>query len=105
MIKIWIDDVRTPPSKNWVWIKSTNEALRFIINHINEIEEVALDHDAGDYVNQGGDYINILNELERLSRKTPSTFIGCKFSIHTANPVGAANMRRIIQKNGWREIR
>ena len=24
--------------------------------------------------------------------------------IHTANPVGRENMRRIIQKNGWKEV-
>lgn len=103
-MKLWIDDCRPAPP-GYIWIKSTNEALRFIVNHINEIEEIALDHDAGDYVDYGGDYINILNELERLSCKSPLAFVGYKFSIHTANPVGAANMRRIIQKNGWREIR
>ena len=26
MIKIWIDDIRTPPSEDWIWIKSVNEA-------------------------------------------------------------------------------
>ena len=103
-MRLWIDDCRPAP-EGYIWLKSTNEALCFITNHIHDIEEIALDHDAGDYVNQGGDYINILNELEKLFRKSPSTFIGCKFSIHTANPVGAANMRRIIQKNGWREVR
>ena len=103
-MRLWIDDMRPAP-RGYVWIKSTNEALRFIVNHINEIEEIALDHDAGDYVDCGGDYINILNELERLSHKSPTTFIGYKFSIHTANPVGAANMRAIIERNGWEEIR
>ena len=103
-MKIWIDDCRPAP-EGYIWLKSTNEALRFIVNHINEIEEIALDHDAGDYVDCGGDYINILNELERLSHRLPSAFIEYKFSIHTANPVGAANMRRIIERNGWREIK
>ena len=26
------------------------------------------------------------------------------FHLHTANPVGRENIRRIIQKNGWREV-
>ena len=26
MIKIWLDDVRTPPSDDWIWIKSVNAA-------------------------------------------------------------------------------
>ena len=25
--------------------------------------------------------------------------------IHSANPVGVQNMRRIIERNGWKEIR
>ena len=103
-MKLWIDDCRPAP-EGYIWLKSTNETLRFIINHVHDIEEVALDHDAGDYVNEGGDYINILKEIERLARKSPTTFIGYKFSIHTANPVGAANMRAIIQQNGWEEIK
>lgn len=103
-MKLWIDDVRPAP-EGYIWIKSTNEALNFIVNHLKEIEEIALDHDAGYYAGWGGDYINILKELERLAHKSPATFIGYKFSIHTANPVGAANMRAIIQRNGWQEIK
>lgn len=78
--------------------------MYFITNHIYDIEEISLDHDAGDYVSKGGDYINVLKEIERLAHKSPATFIGYKFSIHTANPVGAANMRAIIERNGWKEI-
>ena len=30
MIKIWIDDIRTPPSEDWAWIKSVNAAKMYI---------------------------------------------------------------------------
>ena len=30
MIKIWVDDIRTPPSAEWVWIKSVNYAIQYI---------------------------------------------------------------------------
>ena len=103
-MRLWIDDCRPAP-EGYIWLKSTNEALCFITNHIHDIEEIALDHDAGDYVSKGGDYINVLKEIERLARKSPATFIGYKFSIHTANPVGAANMRAIIERNSWEEIK
>lgn len=49
----------------------------------------------------GRDYIEILNWLE--SEGIVDT--GYFFHIHSMNPVGVENMRRIIQKNGWREIR
>lgn len=58
---------------------------------------IDIDHDAGDYARDGGDYINLLNWLEETGRNYP-------IHIHSANPVGIANMRRIIKRNGWKEI-
>lgn len=100
MIKIWIDDIRTPPSGEWVWIKSVNKAKRYIFNispyGIADIM-LSIDHDAGDYAQYGGDYIRLLDWLEETGRNYP-------IHIHSMNPVGVANMRRIIHRNGWREV-
>lgn len=62
---------------------------------------IDLDHDAGDYVSEGGDYIKLLDWLE--AKNIVDT--GYSFHIHSMNPVGIQNMRAIIKKNGWREIR
>ena len=62
-----------------------------------EIELIDIDHDAGDYASDGGDYIKLLDWLEETGRNYP-------IRIHSQNPVGVANMRRIIQRNGWKEI-
>ena len=64
----------------------------------NIIELLDIDHDAGDYAKFGGDYIKLLDWLEETGRNYP-------IRIHSANPVGVANMRRIIQRNGWKEIK
>ena len=64
----------------------------------NIIELIDLDHDAGDYSSDGGDYIKLLDWLEETGRNYP-------IRIHSANPVGVQNMRRIIERNGWREIK
>lgn len=56
-----------------------------------------LDHDAGDYACEGGDYIKILDWLEATGRNFP-------VRLHTANPVGRQNMMRIAQKNGWEVV-
>lgn len=64
----------------------------------NTIELLDLDHDAGDYVSDGGDYIRLLDWLEKTSRNYP-------IRIHSMNPVGVENMRRIIERNGWEEIK
>ena len=67
--------------------------------HNIKIELLSIDHDAGDFACDGGDYIRLLDWFERHNI--------CDFPIrlHTQNPVGRENMRRIIQKNGWKEIR
>ena len=61
------------------------------------IELIDIDHDAGDYVKDGGDYIRLLDWLEETGRNYP-------IRIHSANPVGVQNMRRIIERNGWKEV-
>jgi hypothetical protein len=114
-MKLWIDDVRPAPD-GYVWCKSTYSALRMIRANGDSIELIDLDHDAGDFAYDGGDFINILNELERISRsvtKVNGTELHnywhrrcteIKFRLHSMNPVGVANMRAIIQRNGWKEI-
>lgn len=108
-MKIWVDDVREAP-EGYIWCKSTNEALRTIRRcdiYNGELEIVDLDHDAGDYVKEGGDYIEVLKELERLSHsiKYQIQVSQIKFRLHSMNPVGVQNMRAIIQRNAWKEVK
>ena len=99
-IKIWVDDVRPAP-RGYIWCKSVNEAKRIIcdphIQYSYTNDHIDLDHDAGDYVSCGGDYIKLLEWLEETKRNYP-------IRIHSMNPVGRENMRRIIRKNGWKEV-
>ena len=105
-MKLWIDDVRPAP-EGYVWIKTVNDAIRYIEiygdyidfdnNLVDCIELIDIDHDAGDFAHYGGDYIKLLDWLEETGRNYP-------IHIHSMNPVGVANMRAIIQRNGWREI-
>lgn len=106
-MKIWVDDVRPAP-EGYAWCKSVsdtiyeiegNEMHNWVPDNINDdpIILIDLDHDAGDYKNQGGDYIKILDWLEETNRNYP-------IRIHSKNPVGVENMRRIIRRNGWKEI-
>ena len=100
ILKIWVDDVRPAP-EGYVWLKSVNEVKKYLADpHIlcnYEIKLIDLDHDAGDYAKDGGDYIKILDYLEIVGYNGD-------LRIHSMNPVGVQNMRNIIQKNGWREI-
>lgn len=114
-MRLWVDDIRPAPN-GYVWchdvlhtikcieavekIKATNESNWHNFDDIVkwEIELIDLDHDAGDFVEFGGDYIKILDWLEETGRNYP-------IHIHSMNPVGVANMRAIIQRNGWEEVR
>jgi hypothetical protein len=62
------------------------------------IEIIDIDHDAGDAATHGGDYIKLLDWLEETGRNYP-------IHIHSQNPVGVQNMRAIIERNGWTEVR
>ena len=96
---LWVDDIRESPI-GYVRAYSVNDAISKIIYSENNnlfFEYIDIDHDAGDYANDGGDYIKLLNWLEETNRNYP-------IRIHSMNPVGIQNMRAIIKRNGWREI-
>ena len=103
-MKIWVDDVREAP-EGYVHIRTANCAKKYIRMHPNDIEEVSLDHDAGMFAGEGGDYIEILKELERLTHVHKMDFSNISFRLHSANSVGVQNMRAIIQRNAWKELR
>ena len=108
IMKLWIDDVRPAP-EGYVWITTVNEAKTVItcVNRMHDItytenlptiELIDIDHDAGNCTYYGGDYIKLLDWLEETGHNYP-------IHIHSMNPVGVENMRRIIQRNGWTEVK
>ena len=114
MLKIWVDDVRpAPEGRGYTWLTTVNQVKEYIIKreeidkqmkasgvylHDVQIELIDLDYDAGSYAADGGDYIKILDWLEETGRNYP-------IRIHSANPVGVENMRRIIRRKGWTEAK
>lgn len=123
-MKIWIDDIRQVPN-GYVWCHSTNQAIMLLeanraankhnaaalarelnLRAVNitpdelltNVELVDIDHDAGIFEQDGGDYIRVLDFMEANEMAYP-------VRIHSMNPVGVQKMRAIIEHNGWREIR
>ena len=92
-IKIWVDDIREVP-EGYIGTKSVNETIMLIEKIENEGGKIGLldlDHDLGDYAQFGGDAIKILDYLAEREKFYP-------VKIHTANPVGRANMERMIHR-------
>ena len=107
-MRLWLDDVRPAPA-GYMWIRTVNRAKEVVEDYeewlrVNLgkptylIELIDIDHDAGDYAFDGGDYIKLLDWLEETGRNYP-------IRIHSQNVVGVQNMRAIIERNGWKEIR
>ena len=118
-MKLWLDDIRPAP-EGYVWCKSVNQARMKIVDtelgaliikealrqgqytqpcgevlaSIEKIELIDIDHDAGDYALDGGDYIKLLDWLEETGRNYP-------IHIHSMNVVGRMNMEAICRRNGW----
>ena len=92
-VKIWVDDLRPAP-EGYEGTKSVEETIA-LIEEIEQnegsIEIIDLDHDLGDYAKYGGDAIKILDYLVEKETFYP-------IEIHTANPVGKANMERMIER-------
>ena len=92
-MKIWLDDLRPAPA-GFVWCRSVNEAKRLIAEQetSQSIECIDCDHDLGDYADDGGDGIRLLDWLLERGTLYP-------VALHTMNPVGRDNMRRMLQRH------
>lgn len=98
-MKIYLDDIRKAPN-NYILVKSVNQAKHLILNaeqNNESIEIIDIDHDLGDFANDGGDAIKLLDWLIERNTFYP-------IHIHTANIVGRQNMERIIKRYWNKEI-
>ena len=92
-MRLWLDDLRIAP-EGYESARSVNEAIAIIKKaeeRGQEIEVLDIDHDLGDYAGDGGDAIKLLDWLAERETFYP-------IRIHTANPVGRANMERMIER-------
>lgn len=96
MFKLWLDDIRPAPD-GFFLAQSVNEA-KYAIEKAEKFGETKfmldLDHDLGDYAEDGGDGIELVKWLAETKRFYP-------ISLHTMNPVGRDNMKALIERY-WR---
>jgi hypothetical protein len=135
MKKIYLDDIRTPIDKDWIVVRDYSEFVTKVQEiGLRNIELISLDHDLGDsamdeYFNNVSpnyklDYNNITEktgydcakwlvehyyELNSVLDNTPRTlkkeFNFPKITVHSANPIGAANIEGYLNNFFFNEER
>lgn len=88
-MKIWLDDIRERPDKTWHWYKVPEELVGALPRIWPYIEIMSLDHDLGEGHLSG---YEVVKEIERLV-KLEGYVVDFPIRVHSANPVGAQNMR------------
>lgn len=92
-MKIWVDDVRTPPDDSWVWFKTSRLVCEWMVamvmsNPNFRIDVMSLDHDLG-----GDDTTRpiVLWFCE-------NNFWPVEVVVHSANPVGVEWLEGMIER-------
>jgi len=91
-IKVWLDDVRKAPS-GWIHFKTVPELIEFYRKNNNKISELSLDHDLGEDIPTGYDFMVWLEEKFHTGKYK----IVPKIKVHSANPVGKRKMEQAIK--------
>jgi hypothetical protein len=91
-MKIWVDDIRTPPDDTWLWCKTSEQAKCVLVLAkytlgIN-IEVMSLDHDLG-----GNDTTRPVMLWCCENEFWPGTVV-----VHSANPVGREWLEGMIER-------
>lgn len=118
MMKIYLDDVRTPVDKDWTIVRNFDEFVSTVMYiGLDNIELISLDHDLGDtamaewhrnvYHNYTLDYNNITEKtgmdcakwlVDQWLEGAPVVDV----VVHSANAIGSANIMGYI--NNYRHV-
>lgn len=92
MKKLYLDDIRVPQTEGWDIVRNYDEFVFWV--RLNGVpDEVSFDHDLGDdNVKTGYDAAKWLGQycIEK-------NILFPKWNVHSANPVGKANIEAYIQ--------
>lgn len=88
-LSLFIDDIRDPPSSDWITVRSSEDAIRWL-KSARCPDEISFDHDLG-----GDDtsivFINAFTDMVLDGHiHVPEGF---RYYVHSANPVGSENIR------------
>ena len=98
LVNIFLDDVRNPKDvypkdyfsgkRVWTVARSVEEVKEYLKNGV--VSDMSLDHDLGLDLPTGYDLVKWMVET--------NTWCSGTINIHSANPIGAANMKALIDR-------
>jgi hypothetical protein len=98
-MKLFVDDIRPAP-EGWQQARTVTEAIRFLEMFGSEVDEISLDHDISYAVEVAGtqrpfpspENFTAVARYIKVYDNVPMP----KVTIHSANPVGAEELRKIL---------
>lgn len=120
-MKLFIDDIRTPPDDSWNICRDVSSAIRALDMFYESVTEINLDHDISHQISMTGTkgmsrpypcsetfeavarYIALIRKAELNYRASDNAW-NPKIQIHTSNHVGAKNMFDILHRAGFTNI-
>ena len=101
-MKLWANDIAPDGYMHQhYWCASVDEAKNIILQYEEQgepFESIAINPKACTYMQKGGDYYNLISWLEQTRRNYP-------ICIYSDDDVVIENMRLIIERNGWKEVK
>lgn len=104
-MKLWIDDIRNAPDDTWIVARTVGAAVRAIARFGSDLKEISLDHDISHQVTIGalGRPYPCEETFQTVAYYMAAVYDSKfypKVTIHTSNPVGAVEMKNILEGAG-----
>jgi hypothetical protein len=112
-LRLYLDDIRTPNAEDWIVARNYDEFVSAIkLRGLGNFEVISLDHDLGEgamveyYTNVKNNYVLDYNNIEERTGMDCCRYLVSEsmneriplpqIYVHSANPIGAANMMGYI---------
>lgn len=107
-MKLWIDDIRTPPDDSWHICRDVSSAIRALDMFSAQVTDINLDHDISHQVVVNGmsrpypcteTFEVVARYIKKMKELVPEW--SPAIQIHTSNYIGAKNMTDILTSVGF----
>ena len=89
-MRLWLDDVRRPPSDDWTWAKSVSDAIEVLGS--GSVQEVSLDNDLHPFEHDGLEVVEWMIQREVFPPLV---------RVHTANRFASTRICSLLEGAGY----